>query len=301
MTTHRISPAAIGKAAVTLLWLSVLVVAGFAFYEHRTYKEPVVLGPGVTDVKTLGDYFPQLKGTVNDCNIYILDSGKPGGTFLVIGGTHAEEPSGVLSALHLVENARPIEGRLLVAIHANRSGSTVTRPGEGYPTFYHIPTPSGVRRFRMGDRFANPLDSWPDPEAYINFPSRQPLAYLDVRNFNRTWPGRPNGMLAERTSYAFIQLMKQEKVDFFIDMHEAELEYPIISTIVAHQSAAPVGAMVSMILTSEQFKLGVEYSPEAFTDCRTVKSAMQGFPPSSLNRPSRFWIGCAARRTRSCC
>lgn len=288
MSTQRKSLAGIGKIAVTVLWFSVLIVAGFAFHAHRSYKEPVVLGPGVTAVKTLGDYCPELKGTINDCNIYVLDSGKPGGTFLVLGGTHPEEPAGPLTALHLVENTRPTEGRLIVAIHANRSASTVTRPGEGYPTFYHIKTPSGTRQFRMGDRFANPLDSWPDPEVYINYPSRQPLAYLDVRNFNRTWPGRLSGMLAERTCYAFMQLMKKEKVDFFIDLHEAELEYPIISTIVAHQTAAPVGAMVSMMLTSEQFKLGVEYSPEALHGLSHREVGDAGVPTFVIESPEPF-------------
>lgn len=288
MSTQSKSLPGIMKAAFAAVWMVVLIAAGMAFYEHRSYQEPVVLGPGVTSVRTLGDYFPQMKGTVNDCNIYILDSGKPGGTFLIAGGTHPEEPSGPLTALHIVENVKPTEGRVIVAIHANRSASTVTRPGEGYPAFYHVETPSGTRQFRMGDRFANPLDSWPDPEVYVNYPSKQLLAYLDVRNFNRTWPGRPNGMLAEQTSYAFLQLMKKEKVDFFIDLHEAELEYPIISTIVAHQTAAPVGAMVSMILTSEQFKLGVEYSPKALHGLSHREVGDAGVPTFVLETPEPF-------------
>ncbi|HHY46777.1 MAG TPA: succinylglutamate desuccinylase [Firmicutes bacterium] len=277
------------KILAVVVWLAVMVVAGIQFYQHRNFKEPVVLGPGVTQVKTLGDYFPEIKGTVNDCNIYILDSGQPGGTFFVVGGTHPEEPGASLSALHLVENARVTQGRLIVAIHANRSASTVTRPGEAYPQFYHIPTEWGVRKFRMGDRWSNPLDSWPDPEVYVHYPSRQMLAYMDVRNLNRTWPGRPGGLITEKTCYALIQLMKQEKVDAFIDLHEAELEYSVISTIVAHQTAAPVAAMASMTLTAEEFPIGMEFSPASLHGLshREVGDAI-GVPTFELEAPEPF-------------
>ena len=241
-----------------------MVLAGKDFYEHRHFKEPVVLGPGVTEVKKLSTYFPPLKGTINDCNIYILDSGKPGGTIMVIGGTHPEEPGANLTAEVLVENAKVERGRLIVAIRANRSASTVTRPGDAYPRFYHIATDWGTKKFRMGDRWTNPLDSWPDPEVYIHYPSRQMLAYMDIRNLNRTWPGRPDGTITEQTCYAFIQLIKQEHVDVFIDLHEAELEYSVISTIVAHENARDIAAMVSMVLTGTEFKrpIGMEFSPK---------------------------------------
>jgi len=251
------------KGGALALWIVLLVFSGIAFAQHRQYKETVVLGEGVTDVKTLGDYYGPLKGGVNDCNIYILDSGQPGGTLLVMAAVHAEEPATNLAAQLIVENARVTAGRVLVAIHENRSGSTVTRPGDAYPQFFTIVTDWGEKKYRMGDRWANPLDSWPDPETYVHYPSGQLLAYMDVRNMNRTWPGRTNGSLAERTSHAFMQLIEAESVDLTIDLHEAELEYPIIGTIVAHQDALNVAAMVSMMLTAQEFTIGMEISPLA--------------------------------------
>ena len=243
----------------------VMLLSGKAFYDHRYFKGAVVLSSGVTEVKTLGDYFSPLKGGINDCNIYILDSGNPGGTVMVIGGTHPEEPGANLAAQVLVENAQVNRGRLIVAIWANRSASTVSRPGDAYPQFYHIPTDWGVKKFRMGDRWANPLDSWPDPEVYIHYPSGQMLAYMDIRNLNRTWPGKADGSLVEQTCHAFMELVRKEKVGLFIDLHEAELEYPVISTIVTHQSAQEVAAMASMTLTAFEFKrpIGMEFSPPA--------------------------------------
>ena len=251
------------KIIALCLTVMVMVLAGRAFYEHRYFKGAVVLSDGVTEVKKLGDYFAPLAGTTNDCYIYILDSGNPGGTAMVIGGTHPEEPGANLAAQLLVENAELEQGRLIVAIWANRSASTVSRPGDAYPQFYHIPTDWGVKKFRMGDRWANPLDSWPDPEVYVNYPSRQMLAYMDIRNLNRTWPGKPDGALVERTCHAFIELIKKEKVGLFIDLHEAELEYPVISTIVANQNAQEIAAMASMMLTAMEFKrpIGMEFSP----------------------------------------
>ncbi len=81
------------KLVVALLWVAWIIPAGMQFAAHKDYMEPVVLGPGVTEVKKLSDWAPYLKGSVNDCNIYVLDSGIPGGTMLVLGGTHPEEPT----------------------------------------------------------------------------------------------------------------------------------------------------------------------------------------------------------------
>jgi len=250
------------RIIICVLWLALVIPGGYQLADHRSYMEPVALGPGVTEVKKLSDWAPYIEGTVNDANVYVLDSGVPGGTAVIIGGTHPEEPAGVLSAVTIVENCVPTSGRLIVLAHANRSASTVTRPGDAYPQFFSIATDFGVRKFRMGDRWTNPLDSWPDPEVYIHYPSKQLLAYMDVRNLNRTWPGRADGLLTERTCAAITDLIRRENADVFIDLHEAELEYSVISTIVAHQNAADIAAMVSMDLSASQFKMGMEYSPQ---------------------------------------
>ena len=84
---------------------------------------------------------------------------------------------------------------------------------------------------------------------------------MDIRNLNRTWPGRRNGTLTEKTCYALTQLIKNEGVDLVIDLHEAELQYPVISTIVAHEKGLDIAAMASMVLTDEEFKIVMEKSP----------------------------------------
>lgn len=253
---------ALRKALIGTLGLVVLVSSGLSFYRSRHLAEPVVLGPGVTAVKTLGEYFPGVRGTVNDANLYFLEGREPGGTLFVMGGSHPEEPAGRLAAWLLTEQAVLDKGRLIVALSTNRSASTATRLGGAYPPDFVIATPWGGQTFRMGDRWSNPLDQWPDPEVYIHYPSGQYLAYVDIRNVNRAWPGRPNGTLTERTAYAFMEMIRKESVDVVIDLHEAELQYPVISTIVTHEKGQELATMVSMMLTDmEGFKIGTEFSP----------------------------------------
>jgi predicted deacylase len=243
--------------------LVVLAGSGTSFYRSRNLKEPVVLGPGVTSVKRLSEYFSPLNDTANDCNVYFLEGKAAGATMLILGGTHPEEPAGRLASWLMVENAAMNRGRLIVVLSANRSASTVTRPSGAYPPDYVIRTTWGGQTFRMGDRWSNPLDQWPDPEVYIHSPSNQNLAYCDIRNLNRAWPGRPNGTLTEKTCHGLMQLIRSEQVDLFIDLHEAELQYPVISTIVAHDKGQELGMMVSMMLTdTEGFNMGMEFSPK---------------------------------------
>ncbi len=252
----------IRKVVIAALGTALAVVAGLSFHRSRHLAEPVVLGPGVTRLAKLSDYFGPLRGTANDSNVYVLEGREPGGTVLLLGGTHPEEPAGRLAAWVFAEGAVLSQGRLLIIPSANRSASTVTRLGGAYPPDFTIPTAWGGQTFRMGDRWSNPLDQWPDPEVYIHYPTRQELAYVDIRNLNRAFPGRPNGTLTEKTCYAIIELVRREKVDIAVDFHEAELQYPVISTIVAHEKGADLAAAVSMFASSlEGFTIGVEPSP----------------------------------------
>ncbi|MGB9906479.1 MAG: succinylglutamate desuccinylase [Candidatus Saccharicenans sp.] len=260
-------PVGLRKSILVAAFLLLFIFSGLSFYRSRHLKEPLVAGEGVLEVKKLSHYFPSLKGSINDANVYVLGhraKGSTGGAALILGGSHPEEPAGRLAAWLIVENALVEDGRIFVIPTANPSASTATRLGGAYPPDYTIDTPWGRQTFRQGDRWSNPLDQWPDPEVYIHYPSRQQLAYMDIRNQNRTWPGRPNGTLTEKTCYAMTRLILSEKIDLVIDLHEAELQYPVISTIVAHQKGEDLAAMASMMISGEEgFNIGVEYSPLA--------------------------------------
>jgi predicted deacylase len=251
------------KLGFGIVGLLLLITSGVSFYESRHLKEPVVISEGVTQVAKLSRYFSGIEGTANDCNVYVFEGKEPGATLCILGGTHPEEPGGQLAAWLFAENAMMKKGRLIVVLSANRSATTVTRVGGAYPPDFTITTPWGGQIFRLGDRWSNPLDQWPDPEVYIHYPSGQYLAYVDIRNLNRCWPGRPNGTLTEKTCYALMEMIRKEKVDIVIDLHEAELQYPVISTIVAHEKGQELATFVSMTLTDmEGFKMGMEFSPK---------------------------------------
>ena len=71
------------------------------------------------------------------------------------------------------------------------------------------------------------------------------------------WPGRPNGLLVERTTYGLAQMIRAQKVDVAIDFYEAELEYLVENTIVAHEKAQEVATMASMVLTAQEFEVPI--------------------------------------------
>lgn len=92
----------ISAVILTLVVIALVVYLGITFSSMRN-PEPIYAGEGVTDMKMLSDWFPGLKGTNGDTEVYILDSGVEGASMLVLGGTHPNEPSGVVSAVMLVE------------------------------------------------------------------------------------------------------------------------------------------------------------------------------------------------------
>ncbi|RPH50300.1 MAG: succinylglutamate desuccinylase [Desulfobacteraceae bacterium] len=232
--------------------------------EFLAMRKPLKInqGPGVTEIKHLSDYFPAIKGTRGDTDVYILAGEKPGGTALILGGTHPNEPAGHLAAILLVERLKLDSGRLLILPRTNVSGFTVTDPQEASPPAYAINTPSGKRWFRCGSRSTSPMDQWPDPDIYLHYPSGQILSGNQTRNLNRAFPGRPDGNFTERTAFAVTELVKRERVDLVIDLHEASPEYPVINAIVAHERAMPLAVNVLMNLEMRNIRIGLEPSPQ---------------------------------------
>lgn len=219
-------------------------------------------GPGVTRVTHLSAYNPRLAGTAGDTPVYVLQGKEPGGTALVLGGTHADEPAGYLSAVLLVERAKVRRGRLIVIPQANASGFTHNYPQEGHPQHFYLRTAHGSRRFTYGARATNPVHQWPDPQVYLPAGSTQILSGSETRNLNRAYPGHPDGTLTERVAWGITQLIRKERVDLAIDLHEASPEYPVVNTVVAHPRATDLGAVVSMTMEAEGVPLGLEPSPE---------------------------------------
>lgn len=244
----------------------VLVLAFFGareFYEIRHFKQSIVVSDSFTKRFMLSDYFEGIKGTWADTPVYLYDSGEPGGSMLLLGGTHPYEPASMLAAYVAAENIAVKKGKVYIIPAANYSAMTTGILGNAYPKYFTLDTQWGDKKFRIGARNTNPLDQWPDPFTYVHYPSTQNLSYQDIRNLNRTYPGRPDGALTERLSYAIMELIRKEKIDLYVDMHEASLMYPVVSTYVAHDRSLDICMMASMTLSAEQFPIKCEASPKS--------------------------------------
>jgi hypothetical protein len=247
--------------AVGIVAVAVMAVSGRSFVSMRE-AQTIVRGAGVTRVVPLSTWFDGLRGTAGDTNVYVLDSGRPGGTMLVMGGVHANEPAGMMAAVLLVENARPAAGRLIVIPQANHSAATHVESSEGFPTQFTVRTAGGARRwFRYGGRLTNPVHQWPDPEVYTHFPSGQLQSDFDVRNLDRAFPGRPDGVLTEKVAFGITELVRREHVDLTVDLHEARPMNPIVNCVIFHERAQEIATMGSIDLEMIGIKLRLEPSP----------------------------------------
>jgi hypothetical protein len=223
--------------------------------------DAIVPGPGVTSATRLSAYHPSLAGTDGDTPVYELRGEAPGGTVVVLGGTHADEPAGYVAAVLLVEQARVEAGRLLVVPRANASGFTHNYAQEGHPPFFEVPVATGVRRFTYGARATNPVHQWPDPQVYTHRGSGQTLSGSETRNLNRAYPGGPDGSFTEQIAFAITSLIRRESAHLALDLHEASPEYPVVNTMVAHQRAEDLAAMANMSMEAAGIPIGLEASP----------------------------------------
>jgi predicted deacylase len=243
--------------------LIALIISAITAMEFLSNRKPfdIKKGPGVTDIRKLSDYFQEIRETRGDTEVYFLGGEKPGGTALILGGTHPNEPAGHVTAIVVIERAKVDAGRIIVLPRANASGFTSTDPQEASPNRFSIDSPSGTRWFRFGSRSTSPMDQWPDPDIYLHYPSGQTLSGNQTRNLNRAFPGKKDGNYTERVAYAITELVKKEKVNLVIDLHEASPEYPVINAVVAHERAMSLASMVVMNLEMRGIKIGLEPSP----------------------------------------
>lgn len=249
--------------SIVLLVVSVTVgaVAGVDFYSFRHYEELIIPGPGVTDTFKLSRYFDGIADTFGDTDVYVLQGEGEGGSMLVLGGTHPNEPAGHMAAVTLVESAVLEAGTLYVIPRANNSAFTHNDSQEASPHFYHLTTASGVRAFPYGSRATNPLDQWPDPDVYIHASSGQPLSGSETRNLNRGYPGVADGTLTEQVCYAITNMINELSIDVTIDLHEASPEYPTINAIVAHDRAMDLASWSLIEMQMAGVDISLEPSP----------------------------------------
>lgn len=247
------------SSGLLILTLLICFLAGREFLLQRK-PEPIYPSPGLTSKKKLSDYFPVLRKTAGETEVYIFEGQEPGGHIFITGGTHPNEPAGFMTAVVLIENIAVEKGKIVIVPRANASAFTHSDPQEGNPQRFSLETVSGRRFFRLGSRLTNPVDQWPDPAIYVN-PGGQKLSGSEVRNLNRCYPGRPDGLLTEKIAFGLMEVIRQEKIDLGIDVHESAPEYPVINAIVFHENSSELAALVAMNMETFGFKIRLEASP----------------------------------------
>lgn len=246
---------------ITIVIATVITfISGKIFLNSRSIDE-VGNGKGVYEVEMLSKYNPSLKGTAGDTEIYHLKGQEDGGAILVLGGTHANEPSGYLAAIMMAESFEVEKGDVYIIPRANKSAFTHNDAQEGNMTHFNIRTQSGMRTFRFGSRATNPVDQWPDPDIYIHEASGQKLSGGETRNLNRAYPGKENGTLTEKVAYGIVNLIKTNKIDVSIDLHEASPEYPVINAMVAPEKSIAIASSALMDLQLDGVEMALEPSP----------------------------------------
>jgi hypothetical protein len=252
-----------GHAVPAMLLLaaaaSVCILTGIQFRRmHR--PDTFFPSPGLTAKAKLSGYLAGLRNTPGDSDLFIFRGEEPGGRILIVGGTHPNEPAGMMSAVLLLENISVRRGTVFILPQANRSGFSHNDPFEGNPQYFSLKTAGGFRRFRFGSRLTNPVHQWPDPVLHINS-AGQKLAGMESRNLNRSYPGNPEGSLTEKIACAIIRIIRTEHIDLCIDLHEAAPEYPVINAIVFHENSAELAAEALMDLQLAGFDFRLEASP----------------------------------------
>lgn len=221
-------------------------------------------GRGVTRVAWLSEWFTPLAGTPADTRVFIADSGTPGATVFIAGGTHANEIAGILSAVALIEKAIPSTGRLIVIPDINMSASTWIESTK-VPSWIRIDTPKGPRFFKYGARYTDPVHQGePDPDRYQHPKGGEALEGAEARNLNRVYPGMPDGSLTERLAWAVMSLLKTEAVDIAFDLHEAGPESRLANMIVANPKNLDLAVLAVISLEMEGIRMKLEPSSEVF-------------------------------------
>ncbi len=68
-------------------------------------------------------------------------------------------------------------------------------------------------------------------------------------------------LILRKMAYAITEMIRQNKIDMTIDLHEASPEYPVINAIVSHERAMPITSQVVMNMEFDDIAIGSDPSP----------------------------------------
>jgi len=123
-----------------LILICAVSISAYVGNQFLSMHIPDPIYPNECRKAQLSDYFSDLAGTAGDTDVYLFEGEQEGATALILGGTHANEPAGYITAVCLVENIDVEIGRLIILPRANNSGFTHNDPQEGNPQRFKIET-----------------------------------------------------------------------------------------------------------------------------------------------------------------
>ena len=242
------------------------------------FRMDVRPGYGVTQMRWLSDYNPNLKDTEYDTPVYVMDGEKAGATALVLGGTHARELGGVTAATMIVENAAVREGRLFVIPCLNAAGMSIPDTAGNRPHQIEVEGRSGKRYLTFGDRNIPLRPGEKDPDKFTHQSGFVMDNGVEWRNINRNYPGIADGTPAQRVTFAVMELIRRENVKFDLDMHEARTmeetlnprtgkvgrNSQLANSLIAHPKALDLGAEALFLLEDRGVVLKLDQSAPGF-------------------------------------
>jgi predicted deacylase len=262
MNRARLSLFAASAALLAAILIALVFTSRTNVPLGPSFAHDVRPGPGVSEAAWLSAYGEGLTGTPGDTPVYVLRGPAPGGTVLVLGGTHGNEIAGIVTAVVLVEHARVTRGRLIVIPNANNSAVSYPDPVKPGPEWIAVESPSGTRRFKYGARRTRPEHQGaPDPERYRHPAAGEALAGNEGRNLARVFPGNPDGLLTQRIAAAIVRLVEDEQVDVVVDLHENEPGSRLAWAIVSHPKNAGLADAARKRLEVEGLDMTLETSP----------------------------------------
>jgi len=247
-------------ASVSLAVVALIIVGLSVIFLGQRTEETLYPSAALTEMKMLSDYYPDLKGSPVDTEVFIYRGEEEGSSFLLLGGTHPPEPSGIVGATLVMENIDVEKGTFYIIPRVNKSALSCTEPQDGMPKGVHIETENGTRFFRVGSRLTNPVHQWPDPDIYYHN-AGQLLTGKETRNVDRTYPGNPEGNLTERLCYGIAELIRTQNIDVTLDMHEGPPEYPTIDVMITHQNAMDLAGLAALNMELDGVGINVDASP----------------------------------------
>ena len=133
------------RLTAVLMLLAVAAVAAISGNSYLKMRNPApevdrLVPQEGFERRMLSDWFDGLRDTPADTPVFVQEGAEPGGTVLVLGGTHANVPAGVMAAVVMLENAFVERGRMIFEPYDIMMARTHTFPLVAHPLTFGFKT-----------------------------------------------------------------------------------------------------------------------------------------------------------------